>query len=223
MALAWIFRRGIEKSLLRERGSLFPESETRRRRIAGWGEATVFADGSGQSGLEAFVSDDQSSTEPARPTLIYPFDAVPVLGKAVEIARGVLWIRMPMPFALNHINLWAIEDGPGWAIVDTGLQTRETGDAWRELFAGALGHRPITRVFVTHMHPDHVGMAGWITRKFDCRLWMSRLEYLTCRTLVADTGREPPQDGIRFYQRAGWGEGAMETSRERFGTVGKRV
>jgi glyoxylase-like metal-dependent hydrolase (beta-lactamase superfamily II) len=126
-----------------------------------------------------------------------------------------------MPFALSHINLWAIEDGNGWAIVDTGLQTNDTTTAWRKLFSGALNKGEVTRVLVTHMHPDHIGMAGWLTRKFDCRLWMTRLEYLTCRTLVADTGREAPEDGIRFYRGAGWDEDAIEHYRARFGNFGK--
>ena len=92
------------------------------------------------------------------------------------------------------------DDGDGWAIVDTGLQTDETAHAWREAVrrTAPLAAAPVTRVFVTHMHPDHIGMAGWLTRKFDCRLWMTRLEYLTCRVLVADTGREAPDDGIEL-------------------------
>ena len=81
----------------------------------------------------------------------------------------------------------------------------------------------ITRVFVTHMHPDHVGMAGWLTRRFDARLWMTRLEYLTCRTLVADTGREAPDDAMRFYKRAGWDDEAIEHYRVRFGSFGRVV
>ena len=155
--------------------------------------------------------------------LVYPFEAVPEAGTVREIAPGVLWIRMPLPFSLTHINLWAIDDGEGWAIVDTGVQTPETAAAWRTLVAGPLGGRPITRVFVTHMHPDHVGMAGWLTRKFDCRLWMTRLEYLNCRVLVADTGREAPNDGVEFYRRAGWHEDSIEQYRARFGGFGKHV
>jgi glyoxylase-like metal-dependent hydrolase (beta-lactamase superfamily II) len=129
---------------------------------------------------------------------------------------------MPLPFALNHINLWAIRDGEGWALVDTGIWSTVTLDAWRALFAGVLAG-PVTRVLVTHMHPDHIGMAGWLTRKFDCRLWISRLEYLTCRALAADTGREAPEDAIRFYRRAGWTEEAIETYRTRFGGFGKMI
>ncbi|MGB6099837.1 MAG: MBL fold metallo-hydrolase [Comamonas sp.] len=146
----------------------------------------------------------------------------PATGEAKEVAEGVFWIRMPLPFALNHINLWAIRDGEGWALVDTGIWSTVTLDAWRALFAGVLAG-PVTRVLVTHMHPDHIGMAGWLTRKFDCRLWISRLEYLTCRALAADTGREAPEDAIRFYRRAGWTEEAIETYRTRFGGFGKMI
>jgi hypothetical protein len=73
------------------------------------------------------------------------------------------------------------------------------------------------------MHPDHAGMAGWLTRKFGCRLWMTRLEYMHCRVLASDTGREAPQDGLDFYRRAGWSEAALETYRARFGRFGKHV
>jgi glyoxylase-like metal-dependent hydrolase (beta-lactamase superfamily II) len=158
---------------------------------------------------------------PKKPQLDYPFETVPPTGQTVEVAPGVMWIRMPLPFTLNHINLWAIADGEGWAIVDTGVQSPETVAAWQQLLPGPLGGRPLTRVLVTHMHPDHVGMSGWLTRRFDCRLWMTRLEYLTCRVLVADTGREAPEDGVRFYRRAGWDDGALENYRARFGGFGK--
>jgi len=72
--------------------------------------------------------------------------------------------------------------------------------AWETLIAGPMAGRPIKRVVCTHMHPDHIGMAGWLTRRFDCPFWMTRLEYVTCRMLVADTGREAPTDALRFYK-----------------------
>ena len=175
------------------------------------------------------------AAQPGEPSaahaLVYPCGEPPAPGKVREVAPGVLWLRMPLPFALNHINLWAIADhdelGPGWAIVDTGTKTPEALAAWRQLIAadGPLaatkqGAR-ITRIFCTHMHPDHVGMAGWLTRKCQARLWMTRLEYLTCRTLTADTGREAPDDAIGFYQQAGWAEDALDVYRARFGGFGK--
>jgi len=157
-----------------------------------------------------------------QPTLEYPFER-PQRGHTLEVAPGVRWIRMPLPYTLDHINLWAIDDGAGWALVDTGVRTEETTAVWRELFANSPDERSLTRIFVTHMHPDHVGMAGWLTRKFGVRLWMTRLEYLTCRVMVSDTGREAPDDAIDFYRRAGWSESALETYRARFGNFGKHI
>jgi glyoxylase-like metal-dependent hydrolase (beta-lactamase superfamily II) len=157
--------------------------------------------------------------------LSYPCSPVPALGTAREIVPGIVWLRMPLPFSLNHINLWALDDGEGWAVIDTGTQTPDVLAAWRALLApaGALAGRPVTRVIATHMHPDHMGMAGWLTRKFDIRLWMTRQEYLMCRTLTADTGREAPDDAIRFYRRCGWPEEALDVYRARFGGFGKYV
>jgi glyoxylase-like metal-dependent hydrolase (beta-lactamase superfamily II) len=165
----------------------------------------------------------EDSADEGKPTLVYPFDALPQRGQTLEVAAGVRWIRMPLPFTLDHINLWAIEDGANWALVDTGIRNEVTAETWRELFANEADKRPISRIFVTHMHPDHVGMAGWLTRKFGARLWMTRLEYLSCRVMVSDTGREAPPDAIEFYQRAGWHEAALETYRARFGNFGKHI
>ena len=155
--------------------------------------------------------------------LSYPFEAPPARGDMLEVAPGILWIRMPLPFRLDHINLWAIADGEGWTVVDTGVRNEESIATWRSLFSRSPDSGPITRVIVTHMHPDHVGMAGWLTRKFNCRLWMTRLEYLNCRTLVADTGREAPDDALAFYRRAGWSEAPLEGYKTRFGDFGKLI
>lgn len=155
--------------------------------------------------------------------LLYPFQTSPAPGEAVEVAPGVLWLRMPLPMGPTHINVWALTDGDGWTLIDTGMQTVEAAAAWQSAFAGALGGRPVRRVICTHMHPDHIGMAGWLTRRFDCRLWISRLEYVTCRMLAADTGRDPPVDALRFYRAAGWNEEAIEDYKARFGGFGKHI
>jgi glyoxylase-like metal-dependent hydrolase (beta-lactamase superfamily II) len=160
----------------------------------------------------------------AREALVYPFEVSPQPGEAHEVAAGLRWLRMRLPMpALNHINVWALEDGPGWTLVDTGMDTPATVADWQRALPGALGARPVVRVICTHMHPDHIGMAGWLTRQHDCRLWTTRLEYVTCRMLVADTGREAPADGVRFYRAAGWDDAALEHYRARFGGFGKAV
>jgi glyoxylase-like metal-dependent hydrolase (beta-lactamase superfamily II) len=159
-----------------------------------------------------------------RRRIAYPFsEDVPGFGEAREVAPGVHWLRMPLPFKLDHINLWAIEDGDGWCIVDTGLLSREIKDFWRAHFDGLMGGRPVTRVIVTHLHPDHVGLAGWLTHKFSCPLLMTRTDYLTCRNLAYDTGREAPYEAVNFYRAAGWDEAAIETYKKRFGGFGKGI
>ena len=155
--------------------------------------------------------------------LTYPFAQTPTQSGAVEVAPGVKWLRMPLDGALGFINVWAVAEDDGYAIIDTGIGGPDTVQAWREAFRTSLQDRPATRVFATHMHPDHIGMAGWLTRKYGCRLWITRLEFLTCRSLAADTGREAPQEALRFYRAAGWSAEALETYRARFGSFGKMI
>jgi len=166
---------------------------------------------------------EEAVVEVARPKLVYPFSEGPKPGEAIDVGPGVKWMRMPLGGALAFINVWAIEDGDGWAIVDTGMGGPDTRLAWRACFEGPLAGKRATRVFVTHMHPDHIGMAGYLTRKFQCRMWISRLEYLMCRSLAADTGREAPADALTFYKAAGWGEEDIETYRARFGGFGRAL
>ncbi len=161
----------------------------------------------------------------ARPgsNLDYPFSVRPELGQAMEVAPGVHWVRMRLPMQLNHINLWLLEDGDGWTVVDTGINDTTTADAWKVLFADAMGGRPVKRVIVTHLHPDHVGLAGWLVKKFGVVLWMTRTDYLMCRNLVADTGQEAPEEGVRFYYAAGFPDEAIEGYKARFGFFGRGV
>jgi glyoxylase-like metal-dependent hydrolase (beta-lactamase superfamily II) len=155
--------------------------------------------------------------------LDYPFETRPEIGETIEIAPGIHWVRMRLPMQLNHINLWLLEDGDGWTVVDTGIKDETTKEAWDKLFAGPMQGRPIKRVIVTHLHPDHVGLAGWLVRKFNVQLWMTRTDYLTCRTLVADTGQEAPQEGVKFYRAAGFPEDQLEMYKTRFGGFGRGV
>jgi len=155
-------------------------------------------------------------------SLRYPFASQPGSGEALEVADGVLWLRLVLPMALNHINVWALRDAGGWAIVDTGLGVPDSKAAWNTLLAGPLGGRPVTRVICTHMHPDHVGLAGWLCDRFEAPLLMSRLEYVTMRMLVADTGPAPGA-GARFYRACGWSEAQIDRWRNRFGLFGRAV
>ncbi len=136
---------------------------------------------------------------------------------------GITWLRMPLPFALNHINLWLLRDDDGWVIVDTGVDTKTSRGIWESTFAGAMNGDPATHVIATHLHPDHVGCTGWLVEHFDADLWMTRAEYLLCRILVSDTGHEAPREGVDFYRAAGFTAEQLSLYRATFGAFGKFV
>lgn len=158
-----------------------------------------------------------------KPKLLYPFESPPPIGSALEVSPGVIWARMPLPMALNHINVWCLKGNDGWAVVDTGMRTDESILAWDALLAGIAEGKRVERVIVTHMHPDHVGLAGWLTQRFGCQLWMTQTEYLNCRVLAADTGRQAPEDGVEFYRRAGFSDDALKNYQARFGRFGRGI
>jgi glyoxylase-like metal-dependent hydrolase (beta-lactamase superfamily II) len=133
--------------------------------------------------------------------LSYPFgDTLPETGTTLELLPGIRWVRMALPFALDHINLWLLRDqldGPegkrdGWTIVDCGISNAGTQAAWEQVFANELGGLPVLRVIVTHLHPDHVGLASWLTKKWstpdhECRLWMSATDFNAARMASSAT------------------------------------
>lgn len=166
---------------------------------------------------------DQSLTGGGASGLSYPFDRVPEPAEVMEVTSGIGWVRMPLPFQLNHINLWMLEGEDGWSIVDTGVANDEVKALWREVFSTSLKGKPVKRVIVTHLHPDHVGLAGWMTRKFGVELYMSRTDFLMCRNLVLDTGREAPREALEFYRAAGFSPRGVESYAKRFGNFGERV
>ena len=153
----------------------------------------------------------------------YEFERRPATGETMRIAPGVVWLRMHLPFSLNHINLWLLEDGVGWSIVDTGVGVKDCTNIWLHTFAGRMEDRPVRRVIVTHLHPDHIGCAGWLVDRFDAPLWMTRDEYLLARILVADTGRATPEEGDRFYTGAGFETEQLDFYHKMFGMFGKYV
>ncbi|RBO53615.1 MBL fold hydrolase [Rhodovulum sp. BSW8] len=132
-----------------------------------------------------------------------PFEVPPDGGAAVEIAEGVLWLRLPLPPPLKHVNVFALDDGPGWTLVDTGLDTERTRAIWQTLLAGPLGGRPVRRVILTHHHPDHVGLAGWFQSAHGAELWTSRTAWLFARMLTLDEQPLPRPETLEFYRGAG--------------------
>ena len=110
--------------------------------------------------------------------LIYPFDKRPPNGEFFEVAPGINWLRMPLPIALNHINLWLLESDEDWTIVDTGMVTDENKAIWNNILDHKLGDKPVTKLVVTHMHLDHVGLAGWLADKLNIDPQMTKKEFV---------------------------------------------
>ncbi|MBT0958026.1 MBL fold metallo-hydrolase [Alphaproteobacteria bacterium KMM 3653] len=112
-------------------------------------------------------------------------------------------MRLPLPMALDHVNVFAFEDEGGWSIVDTGFDTRKARGIWQKLLDGPLSGAPIARVLVTHHHPDHIGLAGWFQAEHGAELLTTRTSWLTARMLTLDNQPEHVPEAIRFWDRAG--------------------
>ena len=133
----------------------------------------------------------------------YPWETPPAEGEAIEVAPGVLWLRLPLPMALDHVNVYALDEGDSWTIVDTGFSSKRSRAIWGKLLAGPLGGKPVSRVIVTHHHPDHVGLAGWFQSEHGAELWTTRTAWLFSRMLQLDEQAIPTQETMAFYRSAG--------------------
>ncbi len=174
---------------------------------------------------DASLVHDESYLATSHKGLTYAFGShAPASGELTRIADGICWARIPMPGSLGHINSWLLDDADGWAVVDTGMQLKTCSDAWKALFAGALSGSKLTRIICTHMHPDHIGLAGWLAKKFEADVWMTRGEWLTARMLIADARDEVPEEAIITQRGAGWGDDVLEETRSKgWGRFGRMV
>jgi glyoxylase-like metal-dependent hydrolase (beta-lactamase superfamily II) len=129
----------------------------------------------------------------------------PTRGSAVQIADGILWARFPLPFALNHVNVYLLEDKGGWAAVDTGIGDEATKDLWAALLSGPLSGHRLTRVIVTHHHPDHMGLAGWLADRFGAPIHMTEAEFLLAQHLRQNVRFIDEKSYRDLYQRHGMG------------------
>ncbi len=132
----------------------------------------------------------------------HPWPLPPQMGQAIEIASHILWMRLPLPMTLDHVNVYALDDGKGWTIIDTGMASRRTKAIWQDLIDGPLAAKPIRRLIVTHHHPDHIGLAGWFQAQ-GVELLTTRTAWLFARMLVLDQQPLPTPEAMTFYQRAG--------------------
>lgn len=140
----------------------------------------------------------------------HPWPEPPARGAAVEVAEGILWLRLPLPMKLDHVNCYALADDDGWTIVDTGFATKLTREIWGTLMAGPLAGRRVARVLATHHHPDHIGLAGWFQREHGAELWTTRTAWLFARMLQLDLQERPVPENLAFWRAAGMDQGLLD-------------
>ncbi|MBZ6377188.1 MBL fold metallo-hydrolase [Pacificimonas flava] len=165
-------------------------------------------------------------TGETRRKLFYPHGRWhPEPGDLFEIAAGVFWLRMPMPFSLDHINLWILDGGAeGWTLVDTSIPASSCKDVWRPVLKRLQAEKPVTRLVSTHYHPDHLGLAGWLCKKTGASFAMTQTEYLMARMLLSDQRDEPPEQAVRFNEKAGYPlEKLEEMRREGWGRFARAI
>lgn len=136
-------------------------------------------------------------------TIETPFADAPAPGAPVQVAPGIHWLRMSLPFQLDHINLWLLEDGQDWFLIDTGLGNPPTRALWDRVFRESIGARPVRRVLVTHYHPDHAGNAAWLCARTGAELWMTRSEYLTAHAALHGAAGYSPAEQRDLFRANG--------------------
>lgn len=141
----------------------------------------------------------------------YPHSEALAFGVPEEVAEGIWWLRMPLDLTgLDHINLWLLRDGDGWTIVDTGMNSERIREHWDTVFSDVFGTAPVKRVICTHFHPDHMGLAGWLTARSGASMWATRREWLFGRMLWLDAQDAPPDWYMEHFRRLGFSDQAME-------------
>ncbi len=150
----------------------------------------------------------------------YPHDDLPY-GETLEVAPGVLWLKMPLPFALDHINLYLLEDGSGWTVVDTGWNGEDVKAHWLAAMTGPMGGKPLRRAIVTHFHPDHLGLAGWLAEEHGAALWMTYGEWLQAHLAWTQDVTHDVDAWMAFFMANGLDARTVDAYRAGVGNFGR--
>ncbi len=147
--------------------------------------------------------------------LVYPHEAPPLPGQPLEVAPGLFWVRMPLPFALDHINLWLLREEGGWTMVDSGINSEQTRSLWDQVFGQPALAGELQRILVTHYHPDHFGLAGYFARRHGVPVWMTAAEYLMSVAVRSEQANWSKEATLEFFRRHGLDEAGRRAVAER--------
>ena len=136
-------------------------------------------------------------------SLSYPFASPPPFEEAIPIAPGLKWLRVFLPISLDHINVWLMEDETGWTAVDTGFGNEKTQATWEKTFGGVMQGRPLSRLIITHYHPDHMGLAKWLCERFDLTVETSFSEWTVGQFFGSCWSESDEENALRYYRQAG--------------------
>lgn len=149
----------------------------------------------------------------------YPVENLPTVGTTIPVADGIEWLRMPLPFALDHVNLWLLADAQDgtaeFAAVDTGIALDAVKEAWQSVLASLPSKRRLTRQIVTHFHPDHLGLAAWLQAETGAALWMTQGDYLTAQVIAADLAPFDVASMLAFFRQHGLDEARLTALEQR--------
>ena len=151
-------------------------------------------------------------------SIVYPHEHPPVAGEAHVVAPGLLWARLPLPLALDHVNVYIADDGDGWTIVDCGLDTEPARAAWEALHRGPLHGRKVRRLIATHGHPDHIGMARSIVGDLSVPFVATAIEWESAIRAHVEAGQDIPPAQVAFLVRHGYSSEAA-AKRSGFGRI----
>jgi glyoxylase-like metal-dependent hydrolase (beta-lactamase superfamily II) len=149
-------------------------------------------------------------TAPHPTVLDYPFAGPPPPGEATEVAPGILWLRMPLPFALDHINLWLLREDGAFTLADCGYGDAPTRALWERHFAATMNGAPLRQVIATHYHPDHLGNGAWLAARFGCPIAMTQAEYLTAHAVHGESATYALADSCALFRRHGMADDHVE-------------
>ena len=135
--------------------------------------------------------------------LEFPFPESPADGEVLEVAPGILWLRLPLPFRLDHVNVYLLEDDDGWVVFDTGISSDQCRLAWEKVLSGPLAGKRVSKVIVSHYHPDHIGLAGWLCERVDAPLLTGQLSYLSTTNISLSPGALEAKPYHDFYLKNG--------------------
>lgn len=145
-----------------------------------------------------------SSASPSDDGLTYPYgEAVPDGVNIIKVAEDIFWARIPLPWSLDHINVYLFDEGEGWTVIDTGANGKTGIEAWIAFEDTALAGKPIKRVIATHMHPDHLGLAGWLVERHNAEFWTTQTEFMLANTLWHSAGADFPENELTYLFRSG--------------------